>query len=166
MQTAEHKRLIAAEAFRLLRSGGRYGIYELAIVPDDMPACQRRVIDRVLSSAIHVGARPLPALEWRLSLEDVGFRVVAIGYAPMHLLRPLRLISGRGHSRDFEACKESDGQNVARRRSLGYALGIRALWTEFVRNLHCRTKGLATGRRDTCRRLLRTGVSHHAAKRS
>jgi len=37
LQTTEHKRLIAAEAFRLLRSGGHYGIHELAVVPDDLP---------------------------------------------------------------------------------------------------------------------------------
>ena len=40
MSTATHKRLTAAEAFRLLRSGGRYGIHELAIVPDGMPPDQ------------------------------------------------------------------------------------------------------------------------------
>jgi len=37
LQTTEHKRLIAAEAFRLLRPGGHYGIHELAVVPDDLP---------------------------------------------------------------------------------------------------------------------------------
>lgn len=96
MQTAEHKRLIAAEAFRLLRPGGRYGIHELAVIPEDLPADRQREIDRALSSVIHVGARPLPAREWKLLLQDVGFRVVAIGYAPMHLLRPLRLIQDEG----------------------------------------------------------------------
>jgi hypothetical protein len=131
MQIAEHKRLIAAEAFRLLRSGGRYGIHELAIVPDDMPACQRRVIDRVLSSAIHVGARPLPALEWRLSLEDVGFRVVAIGYAPMHLLRPLRLIQDEGILGTLRLARNLMVNNAARRR----ILAMRWVFERYGRNL-------------------------------
>jgi len=65
MQSAECKRLIAAEAFRLLRAGGRYGIHELAVVPDDIPPYHQREIDRALSSVIHVGARPLPAQEWK-----------------------------------------------------------------------------------------------------
>ena len=39
MNTAEYKRLIATEAFRLLRPGGRY---ELAVIPEDMPSGQYR----------------------------------------------------------------------------------------------------------------------------
>lgn len=86
MNTQAHKRRIAAEAFRLLRRRGRYGIHELCVVPDDMPADLQQEIDRTLSSAIHVGARPLPAHEWKALLEEVGSRVVRVGYAPMHLL--------------------------------------------------------------------------------
>lgn len=50
---------------------------------------------RAPSSVIHVGARPRPAREWKAMLEDVGFRVIATGYPPMDLLRPLRLIKTR-----------------------------------------------------------------------
>jgi hypothetical protein len=58
MNTEEHKRRIAVEAFRVLRSGGSLGIHELAVISDDMPADQKREIDHALSSAIHVGNRP------------------------------------------------------------------------------------------------------------
>lgn len=131
MQTAEHKRLIAAEAFRLLRSGGRYGIHELAVIPDDMPAEQKRDIDRALSSVIHVGARPLPFREWKALLEDVGFRVVAIGYAPMHLLRPLRLIQDEGVLGTLRLAKNLMVDHAARRR----VLAMRRVFERYRRNL-------------------------------
>lgn len=131
MQMAEHKRLIATEAFRLLRSGGRYGIHELAVVPDDMPAGHQREIDRALSSAIHVGARPLPGREWKLLLEDVGFRVVAVGYAPMHLLRPLRLIQDEGILGTLRLARNLMVDNAARRR----VLTMRRVFERYRRNL-------------------------------
>ena len=131
MQTAEHKRLIAAEAFRLLRPGGRYGIHELAVIPDDMPADQKREIDRALSSVIHVGARPLPAREWKALLEGVGFRFVEIGYAPMHLLRPLRLIQDEGILGTLRLAKNLVGDNAARRR----VMAMRWVFERYRRNL-------------------------------
>ena len=131
MQTAEHKRLIAAEAFRLLRPGGRYGIHELAVVPEDMSTDRQREIDRALSSVIHVGARPLPAREWKLLLESVGFRVVAIGYAPMHLLRPLRLIQDEGILGTLRLAKNLMVDNAARRR----VLAMRLVFERYRRNL-------------------------------
>ncbi|WP_375309037.1 methyltransferase domain-containing protein [Bradyrhizobium sp. A5] len=96
MQTQEQKRRIAAEAFRLLRPGGRYGIHELAVIPDDIPPDQKQEIDRALSGAIHVGARPLSGHEWRALLEGAGFHVDAVEFAPMHLLRPRRLVQDEG----------------------------------------------------------------------
>jgi len=116
MQTAEHKHLIANEAFRLLRPGGRYGVHELAVIPDDMPPHQQREIDRALSSVIHVGARPLPAREWKALLESVGFRIVALGHAPMHLLRPLRLIQDEGILGALRLAKNLMVDNAARRQ--------------------------------------------------
>jgi hypothetical protein len=131
MQTAKHKRLIAAEAFRLLRPGGRYGIHELAVVPEDMSADRQHEIDRALSSVIHIGARPLPAREWKALLENVGFRVIAIGYAPMHLLRPLRLIQDEGILGTLKLAKNLMIDNAARRR----VLAMRWVFERYRRNL-------------------------------
>ncbi len=131
MQTAEQKRLIAAEAFRLLRPGGRYGIHELAITPDDMPLDRQREIDRALSSVIHVGARPLHTREWKLLLEDVGSGVVAIGYAPMHLLRPLRLIQDEGILGTLKLARNLMVDNAARRR----VMAMRWVFERHRRNL-------------------------------
>jgi hypothetical protein len=131
MQTPEHKRRIAAEAFRLLCPGGRYGIHELAIVLEDMSIDKRREIDHELSSVIHVGARPLPAREWKLLLESVGFRVVAIGMSPMHLLRPLRLLRDEGILGTAKLAKNLMLDGGARRR----VLAMRRVFDRYQRQL-------------------------------
>ncbi len=131
MNTAEHKHMIASEAFRLLRSGGRYGIHELAVIPENMPADQKYEIDRTLSSVIHVGARPLPAAEWRALLESVGFRIVTTAYAPMHLLRPVRLIQDEGILGALRLAKNLILDGAARRR----VLAMRQVFERYRQNL-------------------------------
>lgn len=131
MQTHEHKRRIATEAFRLLRAGGRYGIHELAVTPDFMPTARRSEIDGALSSAIHVGARPLPEHEWRGLLESVGFRVVASGHAPMHLLRPGRLVQDEGVFGALRLAKNLLLDAAARRR----VLAMRRTFERYRENL-------------------------------
>jgi hypothetical protein len=96
MQSAEQKRRILAEAFRVLRPGGRYGIHELALLPDDVEESVRKAIEREMSLNIHVGVRPLTLSEWRRSLEEAGFRVTWQHLAPMHLLEPKRVIADEG----------------------------------------------------------------------
>lgn len=96
MHGPQQKRDIVHEAFRLLKSGGRYGIHELAFTPDDLPDADREDISRAMSRSIHVGARPLTMAGWRALLEEAGFRVELEAFAPMHLLNPLRLIRDEG----------------------------------------------------------------------
>jgi hypothetical protein len=96
MQGPEQKRKIVAEAFRLLKPGGRYGIHELSLAPDELPAAVKNEISGALSHSIHVGARPLTALEWRELLEAEGFQVQSQSVAPMRLLEPARLIRDEG----------------------------------------------------------------------
>jgi hypothetical protein len=96
MATSEQKGRIVAEAFRILRPGGRYGIHELCMVPDQIAQEQRWKIEQALYPIFRVGARPLPAQEWKTLLADAGFQIVEIGYAPMHLLRLRRLIRDEG----------------------------------------------------------------------
>lgn len=99
MQPQAHKAAIVAEAARLLRPGGRYGVHELAIVPDDVPADVETEISRALSAAIHVGARPLTESAWRSLFEAAGFTQIQVDHAPMHLLEPRRLIADEGLGR-------------------------------------------------------------------
>jgi SAM-dependent methyltransferase len=131
MNTQEHKQRIAAEAFRILRPGGRYGIHELCVVPDDMTTQQKQEIDRVLSSVIHVGARPLPTREWSALLEAAGFRIVQVGYAPMHLLRPRRLMQDEGVLGALRLGKNILVDGNARRR----VLAMRRAFERYHENL-------------------------------
>ncbi len=131
MNTQAHKEMIAAEAFRLLRSGGRYGIHELCLVPDDMPGIQKLRISRELSSTIHVGARPLTTDEWQALLENAGFRVVRKGHAPMHLLRPKRLIEDEGVLGALRIVKNVLIDRAARRR----VLAMRRVFERYRHNL-------------------------------
>lgn len=118
MNTPERKREIVAEAFRLLRRGGRYGIHELCVIPEDIPAERKREIEAALSSVIHVGARPLTAGDWSGLLGAAGFRVARVGHAPMHILRPRRMVADEGLFRALRIAGNMILDGEARRRML------------------------------------------------
>ena len=99
MQAPARKNAIVAEAARVLRTGGRYGVHELALTPDDLPEAVKSDIQKALSEAIHVGARPLTAKEWRAVLAAHGFVVETQINAPMHLLEPRRFVRDEGWPR-------------------------------------------------------------------
>jgi SAM-dependent methyltransferase len=96
MQLPTTKDCIVAEAARLLRPGGRYGIHELCLAPDDLDEAVARVISRDLSEHIHVGVRPLGEAGWRSLLERHGFEITAEALAPMRLLEPGRILRDEG----------------------------------------------------------------------
>lgn len=118
MQTAAQKAQIVGEALRLLEPGGRYGIHELALGPDDLPDSVKEAVARDLSEAIHVGARPLTVGEWRSLLEAAGFQVESCATAPMHLLEPRRIIRDEGLLRAVRIAFNVLTTPVARRRVL------------------------------------------------
>ena len=96
MQTPEQKSRIVREAHRLLKPGGRYGIHELCLIPDDLDENTKSAIQNELSAVIHHGTRPLTIAEWQGLLEAEGFSVQADAQAPMHLLEPRRMIQDEG----------------------------------------------------------------------
>ncbi|WP_313602616.1 class I SAM-dependent methyltransferase [Rhizobium sp.] len=96
LQTDAKKHEIVSEASRLLRPGGRYGIHELCLVPDDMPPARKHEIARELSSVLHVAARPYTVTEWSELLHLYGFNVTHSVVGKMALLNPLRIIADEG----------------------------------------------------------------------
>jgi hypothetical protein len=96
MQTEETKRQIVREAYRLLKSGGRYGIHEMCLLSDNLDENAKRETERALTGVVHHGVRPLAISEWRSLLESEGFEIQSMDMAPMSLLEPGRLIRDEG----------------------------------------------------------------------
>ena len=96
MQPLEQKKAIIAEAFRILKSGGYYGIHELGIAPDSVSEEIKEDIYRELSETIRVHARPMTALEWTALLEEQGFKIMKVEHNPMLLLERSRMIQDEG----------------------------------------------------------------------
>jgi ubiquinone/menaquinone biosynthesis C-methylase UbiE len=96
MQLPVQKDAIVRESFRLLEPGGRYGIHELCVVPDDLSEKDKLEIQNALSQVLHHGANLLTGTEWRSLLEAQGFVVQEQHQAPMHLLEPWRLVQDEG----------------------------------------------------------------------
>lgn len=90
------RRRVAAEAYRLLTPGGRYGIHELCLVPDDIESALAEEIALALGDSLHVGACPRTVPGWRRLLTDAGFAVTAEAIVPMRLLEPTRLVADEG----------------------------------------------------------------------
>ncbi|HVT29063.1 MAG TPA: methyltransferase domain-containing protein [Lacipirellulaceae bacterium] len=131
MQPAGAKQRIIVEASRLLKPGGRYGIHELCLVPDDVDEPTREAIQRDLSDEIHVGVRPLTICEWRELLESAGLTVVAEETAPMHLMEPARLIRDEGLFRAIRFAWNVAWHTAARRR----VLAMRRIFRKYARHL-------------------------------
>lgn len=96
MQTPEQKSSIVREAYRLLKPGGRYGIHELCLIPNEVDERTKQEIQEELVAVVHHGTRPLTVTEWQTLLETQGFAVESHALAPMHLLEPGRLLRDEG----------------------------------------------------------------------
>lgn len=119
MQGDKAKRAIIAEAFRVLRPGGRYVIHELGLTPDSMSQETKDDIRRDLARSIKVNARPLTASEWVQLLTDAGFEDVRVDYAPMALLNPARVLADEGFVGALRIVKNIAVRGAARRRVIG-----------------------------------------------
>jgi SAM-dependent methyltransferase len=119
MQTPVQKARIVREAYRVLKPGGRYGIHELCLTPNDLDERTKLGIQNELATVIHHGTRPLTIAEWQGLLEAEGFSVQTQAQAPMHLLEPWRLIQDEGMFGALRFAFNLLCNREARRRVLG-----------------------------------------------
>lgn len=131
MQSQEQKRRIFAEARRLLRPGGRYGIHELCFLPDDISAALRHEIQAEMSKEIHVGVQPLSRNEWIALFRENGMTVTWSAEAPMHLLEPWRMLGDEGFSGGLRIAFNMMTQPILR----GRILAMRRLFRKYKKNL-------------------------------
>lgn len=96
MATEAQKRRIVAEAARVLRSGGRYLVHELAFEGSDEA---REAAERDMSQHIHVGVRIHDEAGWRALFTEAGLSVRTVRTGPMRLLEPGRVLSDEGLAR-------------------------------------------------------------------
>lgn len=96
MQTTEQKRVIIREAARILKPGGRYGVHEICLMPDDLAEDEVRVLEADLALAIRSGVRPLRRCEWRELFESADLRVEREFTNDFHLLEPRRMLRDEG----------------------------------------------------------------------
>ncbi|AHC14017.1 class I SAM-dependent methyltransferase [Salinispira pacifica] len=95
IQTDTQKLAIMKEAARCLRTGGRFAIHEIYLC-DDQPNEIADAVRSALTGQVRHPVRPVRIGEWRLLLEEAGFRVREIRKKRMKLLQPLRVISDEG----------------------------------------------------------------------
>lgn len=131
MQSDRAKAEIVGEAFRVLRSGGRYAIHELSLEPDTLPDEDKTEIRKALARSIKVNARPLTEDEWRKLLTEAGFEVERVRFAPMALLDPKRVIADEGPLRALKFVGNVLRNPDARKR----ILGMRQTFTKYRANL-------------------------------
>lgn len=118
MQPMEEKRRIVGEAVRLLKPGGRYGIHEITLIPDDIEVSVREDLVRDISNSIHHTAIPLTESGWGELLSSQGLQVFARAVVPMSLLNPRRLIRDEGLGRALRFVWNVARDRQARRRVL------------------------------------------------
>jgi hypothetical protein len=90
-----------AEARRVLRAGGRYGMHEIVMMPDGLTEAAKDDITRVLTETLRIDARPFTVPEWRQQVEAAGFTVDAERQGPVMLLQPRSLLADEGVARTF-----------------------------------------------------------------
>jgi ubiquinone/menaquinone biosynthesis C-methylase UbiE len=118
MQADHRKSEIVKEAYRILKTGGLYGIHELGLAPNDIAEETKSEIQRELAQVIKVNARPLTVKEWTNLLEKEGFIVIKIETNPMYLLELKRIIDDEGFFRTLKISLNIIRNPSARKRIL------------------------------------------------
>ena len=96
MQSMEKKDAIVAEAARILKPGGRYGIHEIALQPAEISDEKKHEIRHELQMGIRTSVHPLTRREWEELLGRHGMQVEYVYENGMLLLEPKRMIDDEG----------------------------------------------------------------------
>ncbi|MBW7887158.1 MAG: methyltransferase domain-containing protein [Bacteroidetes bacterium] len=104
IQPDHRKSEIIREAYRILKSGGSYGIHELGLMPDHVQPEIKSEVQLGLAKSIKVNARPLTKSEWCALLEKEGFKIKTVEESPMHLLKLKRILEDEGWLRTLKIC--------------------------------------------------------------
>ena len=116
LETDATKQRIIAEAARMLRPGGRLGLHELLLRPDDVPETKKREIEVELTRTLRVRARPLTLPEWKALLDEGGFDVEVASAAPLLLLSPPTFVRDEGVGGTIRFLARTVRQPVALKR--------------------------------------------------
>ena len=125
MQPLGRKRVIVAEAARLLKPDGRYAIHEICLIPDDIPESEVKEIEHDLAQSIRSGVRPLRKSEWREVLESAGLALKEEFTNEFRLLEPRRLVQDEGFRGAARIGWRLLRDGAARRRVLAMRQSIR-----------------------------------------
>jgi cyclopropane fatty-acyl-phospholipid synthase-like methyltransferase len=131
MQTQEQKNRIIAEARRLLVPGGRYGIHEICLLPDEISDNVCQEIQAAMSKEIHVGVQLLTRREWQTLFEAHGLKVTWSRERPMHLLEPRRVFQDEGFAGALRFAFNIATNTMLRRR----ILAMRRLFRRYEKHL-------------------------------
>lgn len=123
---------IMREAARILRPGGFYAIHELALVPDEIAEEIKDDIRKALARSINVNARPKTVAEWVELANQAGFDIVSTKLAPMHLLKPQRMVADEGLPRTLKIAFNVIRQPKIRAR----IMGMRKVFNQYADQLN------------------------------
>lgn len=117
MQSDKTKTAIIAEAHRILKKGGRYGIHEMGLAEQTENPTRRQIYAEI-AREINSPARPMCLSEWIKLLEEQGFKVIKTATSPMHLLEPKRILEDEGVGRTIKIILRLLTQTKLRKRVL------------------------------------------------
>ncbi len=130
---ADHRKSeMIAEAHRILKTGGLYGIHELSLVEDDLSEKSYVLMKQELARVSHVNARPLTTPEWQILLEKQGFKVLSVSNSRMLLLEPRRMLAEEGVVNFIKIIFKLLTHPEERKR----VLALRKTFTKYAKNLN------------------------------
>ena len=129
LETDATKEAIIAEAARVLVPGGRLGLHELLLRPDDVDAKTKQRMETELTRTLRVRSRPLTTTEWCRRLEAGGFEVTLVSPAPLLLLSLPTFVRDEGLAGTARFLGRTVVRPAAARR-------LALIWRTFQRDRH------------------------------